>query len=600
VVTYGAASSVMAAWQAGALAGAASSAAGQVVGNMAGVVDGFSFKDIALGAVTGAISAGVSSSLTGGKEGLKASTIFAKVGEKGTALTGLGRTVTGLASYAGSVAGNKLLGRSSGFSWAGTASTVVGASLSSALGGRIPFMEGGAASEGFWSDFGGGIINGIATATVDRVFGLGKQNWASIVGSALGTAWGNSINSGPGIGKKTSAPELDRAETFALSDAQRATVAELPQEAMGGVSGAPQKATSVRPPVAEDVDLSGIDTSDILATLPTVHVTGDERRDSLFMNYWMWSQTTGYRAPNATEDLKAYYRKAGAWVANDPRTVKYNAWSSQALAAVYSSNGISFNTSIAPPNPYLARYNAINDGIASIFETAEAPFIALQEISHAARMNARAWVLESDSSLEAQARSSFYAWATFGDGLVQAVAGTGRFIANPPQSAAGICNAVVDPGAVWDALVAMPYEDKLAAGVTALATGGTTLVRWMPLGTRGNITPLTQRTSGWDDFGVPNRIPVSTAINDSVRLTERADLAPWLRNTFADGEYATVITNESVRLYRKFGGTGNQAKVDGGFASTVQGASRSETAVFKQWSTMRFEAQIDVPEGQVL
>src|SRR5690606_26509412 len=73
VVTYGAASSVMAAWQAGALAGAASSAAGQVVGNMAGVVDGFSFKDIALGAVTGAISAGVSSSLTGGKEGLKAS-----------------------------------------------------------------------------------------------------------------------------------------------------------------------------------------------------------------------------------------------------------------------------------------------------------------------------------------------------------------------------------------------------------------------------------------------------------------------------------------------------------------------------------------------
>jgi len=77
-------------------------------------------------------------------------------------------------------------------------------------------------------------------------------------------------------------------------------------------------------------------------------------------------------------------------------------------------------------------------------------------------------------------------------------------------------------------------------------------------------------------------------------------LAPWLRNTFADGEYATVITNESVRLYRKFGGTGNQAKVDGGFASTVQGASRSETAVFKQWSTMRFEAQIDVPEGQVL
>src|SRR5690606_7346144 len=257
VVTYGAASSVMAAWQAGALAGAASSAAGQVVGNMAGVVDGFSFKDIALGAVTGAISAGVSSSLTGGKEGLKASTIFAKVGEKGTALTGLGRTVTGLASYAGSVAGNKLLGRSSGFSWAGTASTVVGASLSSALGGRIPFMEGGAASEGFWSDFGGGIINGIATATVDRVFGLGKQNWASIVGSALGTAWGNSINSGPGARKGASAPEADRAELFPLADQERAFATELPLEGTGGVGDAAQKTAATHaygPADVVDVD----------------------------------------------------------------------------------------------------------------------------------------------------------------------------------------------------------------------------------------------------------------------------------------------------------------------------------------------------------
>lgn len=555
VVTYGAASSAMAAWQAGALAGAASSAAGQVVGNMTGVVDGFSFKDIALGAVTGAISAGVSSSLTGGKEGLKASTLFAKVGEKGTALTGLGRTVTGLASYAGSVAGNKLMGRSSGFSWAGIASTVVGASLSSALGGRIPFMEGGGASEGFWPDFGGGIINGVTTATVDRVFGLGRQNWASIVGSALGTAWGNSINSGPGVGRKTSAPEADRAVTFPHADAQRATVTELPQEAMGGVSGAPQKATAVRSPVAEEVDLSGIDTSDILATLSTVHVTGDERRDSLFMNYWMWSQATGYRAPNATEDLKAYYRKADAWVANDPRTVRYNAWSSQSLAAVYASNGISFNTSIGPPNPYLARYNAINGAIASVFEKAEAPFIALQNVSHEARMNARAWVMESDSSPEALFKSGFYAFATFGDGLIQAGAGTGRLIANPPQSAAGIYSALSDPGAVWDAIVDMPLEEKLVAGGTAIATGGAGLLRRIQ-NPRLTAAPGAVNRTGtiWDSIRSSGDVHPGSVIPRQFELTLGNGQKIWVDGNATKhiAEYAAgkarYATPEAVRL----------------------------------------------------
>lgn len=99
---------------------------------------------------------------------------------------------------------------------------------------------------------------------------------------------------------------------------------------------------------------------------------------------------------------------------------------------------------------------------------------------------------------------------------------------------------------------------------------------------------------------IPNNIPVSTAINDGVRFVDQASLPRGIKSTFLDGQYATVETTAPVKLFRKFGGTGNQAKADGGFATTVQNASRSETAVFQQWSNQRFEAQLDIPEGSVL
>lgn len=73
-----------------------------------------------------------------------------------------------------------------------------------------------------------------------------------------------------------------------------------------------------------------------------------------------------------------------------------------------------------------------------------------------------------------------------------------------------------------------------------------------------------------------------------------------IKSTFLDGQYATVETTAPVTAFRKFGGTGNQAKADGGFATTVQNASRSDTAVFKKWSNQRFEARLNIPEGTVL
>ncbi|WP_338590384.1 hypothetical protein VXM60_19375 [Shewanella khirikhana] len=106
------------------------------------------------------------------------------------------------------------------------------------------------------------------------------------------------------------------------------------------------------------------------------------------------------------------------------------------------------------------------------------------------------------------------------------------------------------------------------------------------------------------DLGVvPNtfeRPTIGTQIDDQVRLVDTAKLPPWTVETFRNGEFVTVETTESVTLFRKFGGGPSQAKLDGAYASTVQNASRQETAVYPAWSNSRFEAELVVPNGQTL
>ncbi|ASA57921.1 hypothetical protein [Vibrio gazogenes] len=115
-----------------------------------------------------------------------------------------------------------------------------------------------------------------------------------------------------------------------------------------------------------------------------------------------------------------------------------------------------------------------------------------------------------------------------------------------------------------------------------------------------NESSLLNESSSLSRSSVPNNLPVLTAINNSVRLVDQDTLPRGIQRTFLDGNYVTVETTTPVVLFRKFGGTGNQAKANGGFASTTPNASRSETAVFKRWSNQRFEAQLDIPEGTTL
>ncbi len=51
-------------------------------------------------------------------------------------------------------------------------------------------------------------------------------------------------------------------------------------------------------------------------------------------------------------------------------------------------------------------------------------------------------------------------------------------------------------------------------------------------------------------------------------------------------------------IYRSFGG---DARLQGGYASPTQGASRADLAIEPDWgNTMRFEARVTVPSGTTL
>jgi len=91
---------------------------------------------------------------------------------------------------------------------------------------------------------------------------------------------------------------------------------------------------------------------------------------------------------------------------------------------------------------------------------------------------------------------------------------------------------------------------------------------------------------------------IQTRISQQVMLTTKQKLPPAIADTFKNGMYQTVTTKEPITVYRKFGGTDKQAKLLGGYATTISNAGRSETAVYPRWSSMQFEAVIEIPKNQ--
>jgi len=94
----------------------------------------------------------------------------------------------------------------------------------------------------------------------------------------------------------------------------------------------------------------------------------------------------------------------------------------------------------------------------------------------------------------------------------------------------------------------------------------------------------------------------STAIDDKVTVIEKQSLPEWMKPTFTDSEYRTVVTNEDIILYRVYGG---KAKDTGAFVTTAPAGNRIQakidSALLPEWGgSKEFEAKILVPKGTVL
>ncbi|WP_234998534.1 hypothetical protein [Salirhabdus sp. Marseille-P4669] len=99
------------------------------------------------------------------------------------------------------------------------------------------------------------------------------------------------------------------------------------------------------------------------------------------------------------------------------------------------------------------------------------------------------------------------------------------------------------------------------------------------------------------DFG-----KYSTIIDDKVKVIEKVDLPDWIRESFTDSNYRTVITEENITLYRTYGGG---SKANGSFVTTRPAGNRInakiDAALIPDWkNTREFEAVIEVPKGQIL
>ncbi|KRB09208.1 putative Ig domain-containing protein [Lysobacter sp. Root690] len=174
---------------AGAVAGAAGSLASQAVGSLMGV-SSFSWRNVAAGAITGAITAGVGAS------------------SFGRALAGAdyGNVAMAAIGSAANYVGQKAAGLNVAFSWRNLAASAVSSAVSSKINGALGF-EG----DGFAVGFGANLTEGVVSLHVRQAFGMaGGGDYGSIALDAFGNALGNWVAKGAGDGAKTLEARMSR------------------------------------------------------------------------------------------------------------------------------------------------------------------------------------------------------------------------------------------------------------------------------------------------------------------------------------------------------------------------------------------------------
>jgi YD repeat-containing protein len=180
----------------GALAGAASSIASQLTQQALGMRGDseFSWTDVGIGALSGAITAGIGEGVSA------AATSLSREATVATA-TAIKYAAKVTQAVLGNIATQKLkvdLGKQERIDWRGVAATALASAGSSAvLGDRITSNanQAGASFENAINDSGTAFVQGFAREAANRiVYGSDyKPDWGAVAADALGTALGNAI-----------------------------------------------------------------------------------------------------------------------------------------------------------------------------------------------------------------------------------------------------------------------------------------------------------------------------------------------------------------------------------------------------------------------
>ena len=188
------------------IGGAVGSAASQLVGKSMGVVDKFSWKQVAVGAVSSLATAGLGYAASEGAFGSTIAGATKAINNAGAAATAttrelaIGYAAQGVFSYAASYAANKVVGLSASFSWRDMAASSLGA------------MIGGTTVTG--RDFGSALLRAVLRAHSkafirDKWLGGSEPDYAQVAIDAFGNALAEFMARGIGGDKE------DRRVTYA-------------------------------------------------------------------------------------------------------------------------------------------------------------------------------------------------------------------------------------------------------------------------------------------------------------------------------------------------------------------------------------------------
>ena len=164
----------------GAVAGAAGSLASQAVGSAMGATS-FSWRNVAAGAITGAISGGIAS----------------QYGTVGQALTGatpqyLKAAGLAFANVAAGYAGQAAVGNQTNFNWKAVTASVIGSLVSAKI---TPYAATKLESQ-FAGEISGGLAGGLVSSSVRKALDGTEPNYVQIATDAFGNALGNAIVGG--------------------------------------------------------------------------------------------------------------------------------------------------------------------------------------------------------------------------------------------------------------------------------------------------------------------------------------------------------------------------------------------------------------------